>query len=372
MKPKGAILVVDDSATSAMMLASILCADGYEVTPAESGEAALRSVKERKPELVLLDLNMAGLSGLEVCRRLKANPSTREIPVMFISAATEAAEKVEAFELGAVDFVAKPVQPGELRARIKTHLELRRLQVESERHRREVERANHLLREELDERRWAEEALAQSLKEKEDLLKEVHHRVKNNLALIVSLTRLESCRLTHPEAKAVLEDMQARISSVALLNEVLYKTGSYSHVHLANYLRQIANHLVQAQASRTGAIRLTMDLGPMSVETRQAIPCGLIVNELLTNSLKYAFPGGRSGEIRISLERDQDTARLRVSDDGQGLPADFATRRTRSLGLQLVSDLARQLGGTLDVRAPAEFTISFPSMESAAASAIPG
>lgn len=274
-------------------------------------------------------------------------------------------------EVGAVDFISKPVQRAELRARVRTHLDLHRLQLESERQAEQLQRTNGLLNEELTERRRAEEALAASPREKDDLLKEVHHRVKNNLALIISLMRLEAGRHPSEQTRAVLDEMQGRIRSVVLLNEALYRTESYSRVRLADYLRQIATHLFQAQKRSSGGVQLALNLAPVGVEARLAIPCGLIVNELVTNSLKYAFPNDRAGEIRIDLERTGGVATLRISDNGVGLPDDFSTRRSQSLGLQLVSDLGRQLGGPLEVGPGATFTISFPSIESGATGAIP-
>lgn len=364
VRAKAVILVVDDSATSAMMNASILSAEGYELGIAESGEAALDAVAMRPPDLILLDMRMAGLSGLDVCRSLKANRKSRNIPVIFISASTDSAEKAEGLGVGAVDFISKPVQRAELRARVRTHLELRRLQLDSERHAAELGRTNQMLQGELVERKRAEEALKSSLKEKEDLLKEVHHRVKNNLALIISLMRLEGGRSRTEETKALCRDMQARIQSVVLLNEALYKTESYTTVKLADYLRQIASHLFQAQNANTGAVRLVLEMDPVEVPTGEAIPCGLVVNELMTNSLKHAFAGGRSGEIRVGVSRQPGGGvRLEVSDTGPGLPQDFASKRRNSLGLQLVSDLAKQLRGSLEIGPGATFAITFPSGE---------
>ena len=173
--------------------------------------------------------------------------------------------------------------------------------------------------------------------------------------------RLEAGRSRESETLSMLSQMQARIQSVILLNEALYKTESYSRVKLADYLRQIATHLFQAQNASTGAVRLIMDLAPVEVDTEAAIPCGLIVNELMTNSLKHAFAGGRSGEIRVTLLREgEHSVRLAVSDTGSGVPADFGSKARTSLGLTLVSDLARQLRGTLDI-AGATFTLTFPA-----------
>lgn len=206
-------------------------------------------------------------------------------------------------------------------------------------------------------------ALESSLHEKEGLLKEVHHRVKNNLQVITSLLRLEAGRSDEPSTKAVLKDMRGRIHSMALLHEMLYRTTNFARVDLADYLRRLATQLVRGQNAVPGAVRLSLDLKPVEVGIDQAIPAALIVNELLSNALKHAFPEGRAGELRLALDGDAaGLVRLCVSDTGVGLSPDFETRRTRSLGLQLVSDLSRQLGGKLEVeRTPeARFTVTFP------------
>lgn len=216
----------------------------------------------------------------------------------------------------------------------------------------------------ITERERADEAVRASLRDKEALLKETHHRVKNNLALIASLMRLEAGRSLEAETKTVLKGMQARISSVALLNQALYQSGSYKTVQLADYLRQVATQVFRAQAPDSGAVRLALDLEPVEVETAQAIPCGLIVNELITNSLKHGFADGGGGDISVSLRRAPDgPVRIRVADSGLGLPQDFATERTTSLGLQLVGDLTKQLRGAFDVGPGSAFAVTFtPAM----------
>jgi DNA-binding response OmpR family regulator len=132
MADAGTILVVDDELESLRLLTNVLQAEGYRVRPADSGELALRSVQEKLPDLILLDLRMPGLDGLEVCRRLKAKPETRDIPLMFLSASHEPNEKIEGLKLGAVDFISKPFQREELLARVHTHLELGRLRAQLE------------------------------------------------------------------------------------------------------------------------------------------------------------------------------------------------------------------------------------------------
>lgn len=203
----------------------------------------------------------------------------------------------------------------------------------------------------ITERKKLDQALQTSLQEKVALLNEVHHRVKNNLQVISSLLRLEAGRSSHADTRAVLQDMQGRIRAMALLHETLYRAGIFASVDLASYLKQLATQAFRAQSS--GAVRLSLLLNPVQVSMDQATPCGLLVNELISNALKHAFPAGQGGDVQVALQAEPNPVGdapqwcLRVSDNGVGLPADFEARRTQSLGMQLASDLARQLGGTL-------------------------
>jgi two-component sensor histidine kinase len=191
------------------------------------------------------------------------------------------------------------------------------------------------------------------LKEKVALLNEVHHRVKNNLQVITSLLRLEAGRSSQPDTQTVLKEMQGRIRAMALLHETLYRSGTFASVDLGAYLKQLTTQAFRAQSN--GLVRLNLMLDPVQVSMDVATPCGLLVNELITNALKHAFVRGQTGELRIELNglpatNDQSTRWcLQVRDNGVGLPADFEERRTHSLGLQLVSDLAQQIGGALEV-----------------------
>lgn len=198
-------------------------------------------------------------------------------------------------------------------------------------------------------RERAELALHTLLRDKEALLKEVHHRVKNNLQVVSSLLRLEAARDANASTVSVLRDMQGRIQAMGLLHESLYGSGNFASVDLAAYLRQLATQAFATFSTRSGAVRLDVDLASVEVSMDQAITCGLLVNELVSNSLKHAFPGGRTGVLRIALQALDSPGhwQLRISDDGVGLPADLAQRQPRSLGLQLASDLADQLGGPL-------------------------
>jgi two-component sensor histidine kinase len=185
------------------------------------------------------------------------------------------------------------------------------------------------------------------VREQEALLKEAHHRVKNNLQVITSLLRLESSRIEPPSTKAVRKDVQNRIQSMALLHETLYRSGKFAEVDLAAYLRVLAGHLALTLAP--GQVELRLELAGVRVGLDQAIPCGLILNELLSNAFKRAFPDGRRGVVWVELnQKGGEDLRLCVRDDGIGVPGDFEARRDRSLGLPLVGDLIRQLQGRME------------------------
>lgn len=174
--------------------------------------------------------------------------------------------------------------------------------------------------------------------------------------------RLTAGRSQEAETRVVLKEMQTRIQSVIVLNETLYKTASYTRVNLADYLKQIATQDFKAQNDWASLVRLVLDLQPVEVATAQAIPCGLIVNELVTNSLKHAFPGGGEGEVVVAVRANaDDEVLLQINDTGVGLPDDFAARQAGSLGMQLVLDLVKQLHGRLEVALPSAFKVTSPS-----------
>ena len=218
------------------------------------------------------------------------------------------------------------------------------------------------LKQDVTQRKHAQALLADSLKDKTALLHEVHHRVKNNLQVIASLLRLEMRRHANTSVTPVLADMGGRVQAMALLHETLYRAGQFGSVDLAAYLRPLATQLFRAQSSGA-AVQLVLDLAACQVVMDQATTCGLLVNELMSNALKHAFPTGRSGTVTLRLQPalQPETWTLSVADDGVGLPADFEQRRNQSLGLQLAGDMSRQLGAELRVEpgAGACFSVTF-------------
>ena len=202
----------------------------------------------------------------------------------------------------------------------------------------------------ITERKRSEEALRAALREKETLLKEVHHRVKNNLQVIISLLNLQTGREQSPTVLEALRTTQARVRSMALLHEALYRSADLARINLANYLTSLCSHLLRSNSAASGRIALESRAAGVELTLEQAVPCGLIVNELVSNALKHAFPEGRAGRISVEIhpEGDQQLI-LTVADDGVGLPAGLEDGPAQTLGLRLVSLLATQLNGVVNV-----------------------
>jgi len=200
------------------------------------------------------------------------------------------------------------------------------------------------------ESKLAEEKVRASLAEKEVLLKEVHHRVKNNLQIISSLLELQSDYIRDEQSRMFFRDSQNRIRSMALVHEKLYQSESLAFVDFREYVEDLANYLFSASVKDSDLIRLTIDVGEVSLSVDEAIPCGFIINELISNSLKHAFPDDRGGEVIITCQmREDDWITLTVSDNGIGLPPDLDIGNTETLGLQLVTMLVKQLRGRIDL-----------------------
>jgi two-component sensor histidine kinase len=190
-----------------------------------------------------------------------------------------------------------------------------------------------------------------SLEEKEALLREVHHRVKNNLQLITSLLNLQAARVTDPTVATLFAESRDRVRSMALVHENLYRLGNFARVPMKPHLESVCAQLFRAYAPSTGQISLQLDIDEVQLDLDRAVACGLIVNELVSNALKHAFPNGRRGTLSISLQAlEANGCLLRVRDDGVGMSKPFDPKTADTLGLQLVNDLADQLHGSVAMR----------------------
>jgi PAS domain S-box-containing protein len=218
----------------------------------------------------------------------------------------------------------------------------------------------------ISQRKNTEEKLRASLEEKEALLKEVHHRVKNNVQVVLSLLQLQAQRVTDKEARGMIEDVQGRIHAIALLHEKLYQSETPSRINMEEYLRELGAACLSALGSPGVALRVEGDQVHLALE--EAVPCGLITNELITNALKHAFPNIAAPEISIELHQQEGWLVLSVRDNGIGLPppldeANPEPQTSKSLGLHLVQTLARQLRGRVNFQTQngTTCTITFPN-----------
>jgi two-component sensor histidine kinase len=211
-------------------------------------------------------------------------------------------------------------------------------------------------------RKIADEAIRASLREKEVLLKEIHHRVKNNLQVVSSLLGLQSRTMDDLATRRKFQESQNRVHSMALVHESLYQSENLSEIDFPSYIDQLATHLLRSYGVDSQRVHIAASIDNLRLTMDTAIPCGLIINELVSNSLKYAFPDGRTGTVRIEMrQQDDHEIRLDVSDDGVGLPEGVSFSSTKSLGLRLVRTLSDQLSAKLEMQREggARITLTF-------------
>ncbi len=202
----------------------------------------------------------------------------------------------------------------------------------------------------------------ESLEEKNVMLKEIHHRVKNNLQVISSLLNLQSAQIKDPGTLQLFRDSQNRVRSMALIHEKLYQSHDLARINFKNYVESLSSVLARSFAAETREVTFCLEIEQISLGIDQAVPCGLIINELVSNSLKHAFPGSRKGEVTIQFKIvEGQRLHLIVGDNGVGFPDTIDFQHTSSLGLQLVNSLVHQLEGSIEIRRTTgtEFRIDF-------------
>jgi PAS domain S-box-containing protein len=218
----------------------------------------------------------------------------------------------------------------------------------------------------ITERKRAEEQTRASLREKETLLREIHHRVKNNLQIISSLLYLQSNTLVDATARQALKESQDRVHSMALVHEQLYRSSSLGAIDFGEHLRQLAGSVTRSYGPASGRVRLAMELESIAVDLDLAIPVSLIFNEVLANAFKHAFPGERAGTVQVVFFADgPETLTLRVRDDGVGLPPNSEHDRGPSLGLKIIRNLTEQIHGQLEIQSQhgMTFQLSFANLK---------
>jgi len=375
------ILVVDDNILNLDLLAKTLSRANFKVSTAMDGIDAIEQVENCPPELIILDVMMPNLDGFETCQRLKQSSSTSDIPIIFMTALCDTEDKVKGFSLGAVDYITKPFQRKELLVRVKSQLQLCSLrktlkkqnyllekQIENQyqaevsllQTNEQLETANIALQAEIKqriiieiklqrealERQAIEEQLKKSLKQKELLLKEIHHRVKNNLFVVASLLEFQAEYIDDPEILKMLDNSQNRITSMALIHEQLYCTTDLDKIDFSRYITALTDKIANSYNLKN--INFVIDIQAVNLNIETANPCGLIINELMANAIEHAFCDRLKGNIWLSLNQD-DLGRftLIVKDDGAGFPENKNFYKSESLGLELVCTLVEQLEGEI-------------------------
>jgi two-component sensor histidine kinase len=324
------ILIVDDEQLVALDVQNYLRKIGYGVTGiANSGQEALEKAATTKPDLVLMDIVLKGkMDGIETARRIRVQ---HDIPSIFLTAYADE-EKIERAKVAQpFGYILKPFDKKELRVAI------------------EMAYNKHKLDQKILE---SERSLKLALGEKEIMLKEIHHRVKNNMQLISSLLSLQASHIKDKAALNAFDISQSRIRSMMLIHENLYASKDFSNIDFSKYISQLASHLSSSYGVDSKGIQLKIDVHGILLNMNHGVPCGLIVNELVINAFKYAFPKGKKQKkntITVSMRSMGKKIKLAVGDNGVGLPKSIDPKHSRSLGFQLVDTLVKQLNGTLNV-----------------------
>ena len=338
------ILLVEDNPGDVRLLREMFSTErpnSYEITHLPRLGLALNHLAKGGVDIVLLDLGLPDGEGLDTVRRVRK--LAPQVPLIVLTGRDDDAAVAEAMLEGAQDYLVK--------GQIETRALPRALRHAIERFRL-VTRAV-LTNAELERR----------VQEKDLLLSEIHHRVKNSLQVVSSLLSLEAARIVDPSVSEMLQITQNRIRSMALIHQTLYQSKDFSRVDFHAFLQSFVPTLIQSYSIHPEEISLIFHVAEVRLPIDAAIPCGLIVNELISNALKHAFPGERRGTICVEFAQCMDnSASLSVTDDGVGIPADFDFERSQTLGIQLVYMLTGQLGGTLTVKRSerTSFILRFP------------
>lgn len=320
------IMVVDDEAVIITQMEELLVSLGYDVVAkASSGDDAVRLAGELMPDAVLMDIVMPGKrDGITACGEIQ---SQYDIPVILLTAYGDDAHVARAKAVRPYGYILKPSPNDQIKATLEIVLE-----------KKEVERN-------LD---GVLVDLRSQARDRELQLKEIHHRIKNNLNTICGLLSLQAMHMNLPQCQDALQAVRSRVVSIAKVHEKLYNSEHLDSIRVDGYLQSLTDSLCRSYSLPEG-VDIGIDCEEVDIEPDKMMPLGLIVTELLTNAIKYAYPNGGPGQIRIGFSREAAAYVLRLSDDGAGLPASVDLTNPGSMGLELVGGLVQQIGADMDV-----------------------
>ena len=338
------ILLVEDNPGDVRLLREMFSTERpgrYELTHMPRLGLALNHLAKGGVDIVLLDLGLPDGQGLETVRRVRK--LAPEVPLIVLTGRDDDDAVAEAMREGAQDYLVKGQIENRALPRALDHA---------------IERFALLTKTAL-----INVELKRRIQEKDILLSEIHHRVKNSLQVVSSLISLESDRIKDASVVEMLQNTQNRIRSMALIHQTLYQSKNFANVDFNAFLQSFVPTLIQSYSVRPEVISVEIDVADVKLPIDAAIPCGLIVNELISNAMKHAFPAGRSGTIRVGFMHDGEThATITVSDNGVGIREGVDLEKSETLGIQLVFLLAGQLGGEakFDRSGPTRFVVRFP------------
>jgi two-component sensor histidine kinase len=340
------VLEVEDSASDAALIERALIRSGYSIYSERVVNAhEMRSALEKHPwDLIIADYRLPEFGAPSALSLLQE--SGRDIPFIVVSGALGEEFAVAMMKAGAQDYFLK----NDL-ARLAPAVEREIRDAQTRRQREQAEKALSTSEQKLTAQGAALERQTALLLQRETMLREIHHRVKNNMQVMSSLLSLQSRAASNPAISRLLEENQNRIQSMALLHEILYQSEDLALVDFSKYVRRMVEYLFRSYGVNNRQIRLHTELDAVGIELDDALPCALLISEVISNSLKHGFPERREGDVRILLRSGPETTvSLVLSDNGVGLPRSLDWTTSRSLGLRLVRALAEQLHARLDIR----------------------
>lgn len=343
------VMIVEDTSASLELLCELLTQAGYAVRPAPEGAMALRSAQAKPPELILLDIRMPGIDGFEVCRRLKTDARTRDIPVIFLSALRDESDTLRGFALGAVDFIAKPYRPEEVLARVRTHAELRRLQSGLEE--RVKERTAQLLEAQtrLLESQGRLQELAgflQNVREEErtHIARELHDELGQTLTSL----RIDLGWLRNQSEKLGAQAVDRANGAYALVERTIDALRRISEglrpgmLDVLGLAAAVEHHVTQFEERNGISCSLAMNREEFAIDGELATAIFRLIQEALTNVLRHAA----ASQLSVSIDEDEDCIRVGIEDDGQGFPP---AQDKKTFGLLGMQERVKMLGGSIAI-----------------------
>lgn len=367
------ILIIEDNFRDVRLIQEMLKeipSFSFEFKHVERLDEGIKCIKKGKYDVLLLDLNLPDSAGIETF--VKAYDAAPNLPIVILSGAADEEAALDAVHEGAQDYLMKGEVDGKLLARsIFYAIERKQIEEELVKHRDHLEElvekrtlglkeANKQLMIEINERKRAEDEIRASLEEKKILLDEIQSRIQNSLQTIISVIDSEYLQNGCKNPSEFNQEIQNRAKAVELINEKLCQSEDFAMIDFAKYIRDLTWCLFDFYAVNPDLIHLETDIEGVPVDIDVAIPCGLIINELVTNSIKHAFKPGMVGKIQVKFHSNHKTL-LIIADNGTGFSESFKLEHAETSGLRLVNKLVKQLNGKIELNANngTEFKIVF-------------